>query len=295
MIALIQRHAHERTQAVGLELARAELPEAEVVSVASGDFPTTLRRCFETAVALDHEWTVTLDGDVLLLPGSGRAIRRLMTRMPTRTGHADVLVHDRVTGQARSAGVRLYRTATMGAALREGDWSGTLRPETELMSSLLPAIPWWSPSVLVGLHDHEQYLRDLFRTALVMVWKKADQREALVARWAADPSDEGRALLGGADAALRDDLPFAIDAAAHRDLAEAFLASAGLEDRGPLTTAPEPTDLERLVPESAQRLRRAGLAAERIPNVWRKAGNGARGPALLRYALRKSLDATLPR
>lgn len=295
MIALVQRHAHERTQAAGLELARAELPEAEVVSVAAGDFPTTLRRCFETAVSLDHEWTVTLDGDVLLLPGSGRALRRLMARMPARAGHADVLVHDRVTGLARSAGVRIYRTTTMRTALRVGDWSGTLRPETELMSSLLPAIPWWSPSVLIGLHDHEQYLRDLFRTALVLLRKKAGQRESLVARWAADPSDEGRALLGGAEAALRGDLPFAIDAAAHAELAAAFLASAGLAERGPLTTPPEPKQLERLVPAAAHRLRHAGLAAERIPSVWQKAGNGARGLPLLRYAARKTLDAALRR
>ena len=295
MIALVQRHAHERTQTAGLELARSELPEADVVSVTAGDFPTTLRRCFETAVELDHEWTVTLDGDVLLLPGSGRAIRRVMTRMPARAGHADVLVQDRVTGQARSAGVRIYRTATMRAALREGDWSGTLRPETHLLASLGPTIRPWSPSVLVGLHDHEQYLRDLFRTALVMARKKAGQRESLVARWAADPSDEGRVLLAGAEAALRDDLPFAIDAAAHVDLAAEFLASVGLEERAPLTATPAPTALERLVPAAAQRLRHAGLAAERIPSVWRKAGNGTRGLPLLRYAAGKTFDAALRR
>ena len=289
--ALVQRHAHERTQPVGLELARIELPEAEVVAVAAGDFPTTLRRAFETAVELDREWTVTLDGDVLLLPGAGAAIRRIMTRMPARVGHADLLVQDRVAGQARSAGVRIYRTATMRAALQDGDWSGTLRPESHLLASLEPAIRPWSPSVLVGLHDHEQFLRDLFRTAFVMVRKKSEQREALVARWAADPSDEGRMLLAGARAAQRDDLPFAIDAARYAELAAEALTVAGLTEREPLAQVPDRSDLERGVPAAAQRLRHAGLAAEWIPRVWRKAGNGARGLTLLRYALEKTFEA----
>ena len=290
-IALVQRHAEERTRAVGLELARRELPEAEAVAVAAGDFPATLRRCFETAVALDHEWTVTIDGDVLLLPGSGRALRRIIARMPSRAGHADALVQDRVTGLARSAGVRIYRTSTMRAALEIGDWSGTLRPESHLILSLPDSMAPWSPTVLVGLHDHEQYLRDLFRTSFVMMRKTPRERERLVARWTGSTDDEDRVLLAGAEAALRDDLPFAIDASRYAELAEEFLREAGIEERGPLTRVPDPSDLERRVPAAAQRLRHAGLAAEWIPRVWRKAGNGARGLTLLRYALEKTFEA----
>ena len=290
-MALVQRHAEERTQMVGLELARRELPEAEVATVAAGDFPTTLRRCFETAVALDHAWTVTLDGDVLLLPGAGQAIRRIIARMPSRAGHADALVQDRVTGLARSAGVRVYRTSTMRAALEIGDWSGTLRPESHLILSLPDSMAPWSPTVLVGLHDHEQYLRDLFRTSFVMMRKTPRERDRLVARWTGSTDDEDRVLLAGAEAALRDDLPFVIDASRYAELADEFLRETGIEEREPLTRVPDPSDLERLVPAAAQRLRHAGLAARWIPRVWRKAGNGARGLTLLRYALEKTFEA----
>lgn len=286
--AIVQRHAYERTQVAGLELADRELPGATVTTVAAGDFPATLRACFEKAVELDRPWTLTVDGDVLLLPGSGAVIRQLPGRLPRRAGHLDLLVQDRVTGEARNAGVRLYRTSTMQVALRDGDWSGTLRPETHLLDSL-GAIEKWSPAILVGLHDHEQYLRDLFRTALVMVRKKADQRERLVRLWSerADGPDDA-ALLAGAAAAARSDVPFAIDAASVRELADDFLAGAGLDEKQPLAGPPDGRTLEAAVPAAAQRLRRPSFAAGHLPNVRRKAGNGVRGRSLVRYAIERT-------
>jgi len=294
-VAVIQRHAHERTQEVGLALAVREFPGSTVHAVAAGDFPTTLRRCFELAVELDREWTVTVDGDVLLLPGSGRSILRLIRLMPHRAGHADLLVQDRVTGEARSAGVRVYRTATMRIALEDGDWSGVLRPETHLLESLA-GVESWSPSVLVGLHDHEQYLRDLFRTTLVMARKKAHQRERLLSLWRTRADgDDDRALIAGVEAAERSGIPFAIDAERSSTLAGTFLVAAGLTERPPLEAIPSPESLEALVPRSAQRLRRPGLPARYTPRVWRKLGNGVRGLPLARYAAERTMATVLRR
>ena len=293
--AVVQRHADERTQVAGLETIAREFPGAAIAAVAAGSFPLTLRRCFEAAVELDREWTVTVDGDVLLLPGAGRAIMTLADRAPSTVGHVGLLVHDRVTREIRAAGVRLYRTATMQAALERGDWGGTLRPETELLASLDDVVAW-APSVLVGLHDHEQYLRDLFRTAFVMVRKKAHQRDRLIALWRGRPDDPAdMALVAGALAAGRPELELTFAASDYRALSDAFLLAAGLEERAPLTEAPSPDLLEQLVPAHAQRLRRPGLAARRLPKVWKKAGNGVHGLALLRYALGRTIAVTLRR
>jgi hypothetical protein len=294
-VAVVQRHAHERTHQAGLELAAREFPDATIAAVAAGDFPTTLRRCFETAVELDREWTVTLDGDVLLLPGSGDAVLHLARRLPRRAGHAWFLVHDLVTSEARAAGVRLYRTATMASALERGDWSGRVRPETELLQSL-HGIEHRAPSVLVGLHDHEQYYRDLFRTAFVMARKKPAQREWLLRTWRARAAEpDFRALLAGAEASAASDGPLSFDAADYRELADAFLVGAGLTEKPPLTATPDPHDLERRVPAHALMLRRPGLAARRMPRVWRKAGNGVRGLTLARYALGRTVATALRR
>lgn len=294
-LAIVQRHADERTQEAGLATIAREFPGAAVAAVAAGSFPQTLRRCFETAVALDREWTVTVDGDVLLLPGAGRAIMALADRSPRATGHAGLLVHDRVTREIRPAGVRLYRTSTMRAALERGDWGGTLRPETHLLASLAD-VGAWAPSVLVGLHDHEQYLRDLFRTAFVMARKKAHQRDRLLALWRERPDDpQDRALLAGALAAGRLELELTFAAGDYRALSDAFLLESGLTERAPLAAVPSSDALEQLVPAHARRLRHPGFAARRLPKVWKKAGNGARGAALLRYALGRTLAVALRR
>ena len=291
---MIQRHAHERTCDAGRTLIEREFADvdADVVQVAAGDFPTTLRRCFEQAVEIGNPWTVTVDGDVLLLPGAGAALGELAGHMPHRVGHADVLVHDKVTGMARSAGVRLYRTSTMATALAHGDWSGRERPETQLLASL-DGVVAWSPSVLVGLHDHEQYLHDLFRTAFVMAHKKAHQIVALRQRWVAQHDDvDFLALIAGADAAARRELPTSFDSEAYRGHSDAFLAASGLAEKPALQATPSPEDLEGRVPAAAQMLRRPSLGARRLPAVWRKAGNGTRGVALARYTLRQTFERT---
>jgi hypothetical protein len=294
-VAVIQRHAHERTQEVGLALAVREFPGSTVHAVAAGDFPTTLRRCFELAVELDREWTVTVDGDVLLLPGSGRSILDLGRRLPPRVAHAWFLVQDLVTGEARSAGVRLYRTSTMAAALQRGDWGGRTRPETELLRSL-PDIEHRDPSVLVGLHDHEQFYRDLVRTAFVMIRKKPAQRERLLALWKTHSKDpDFAALVAGGEAAWEDDRPISFEASDYREIASTFLLRSGLREKGPLSRIPDPEQLEALVPRSAQRLRRPGLPARYTPRVWRKLGNGVRGLPLARYAAERTMATVLRR
>jgi len=288
--SVVQRHAYERTCDVGRVIIEREFVGADVVQVAAGDFPTTLRRCFESAVAIGNPWTVTVDGDVMLLAGAGAALRELADRMPRRAGHADVLVHDKVTGMARSAGVRLYRTSTMATALARGDWNGRERPETQLLASL-DGIVSWSPSVLVGLHDHEQYLHDLFRTAFMMARKKAHQIVALRERWVAQHDDvDFLALIAGADAAARRELPTSFDTEAYRASSDAFLAASGLREKAALAATPSPQDLEGRVPAAAQMLRRPSLGARRLPGVWRKAGNGTRGVPLARYALRHTFE-----
>jgi len=288
--SVIQRHAGERTRDAGWAIIAREFPGADIEQIAAGDFPATLRRSFEHAVDAGNPWTVTVDGDVLLLPGAGAALRVLSRRMPRHAGHADVLVHDKVTGEVRSAGVRLYRTVTMAVALERGDWGGRERPETQLLASL-PQVGAWSPSVLVGLHDHEQYLHDLFRTAFVMARKKAHRIAAYRQRWSALLDDpDFRALVAGSDAAASTDLPTSFATEDYRALSDAFLTAAGLPEKPPLSAAPGSAALEALVPAAARMLRRPSLGARRLPAVWRKAGNGVRGVALVRYALRQAAD-----
>jgi len=288
--SVIQRHSNERTRDAGLSTISREFADAEVVQVAAGDFPTTLRRCFESAVDIGNPWTVTIDGDVLLLPGAGVTLAVLARRMSRSAGHADVLVHDKVTGEARSAGVRLYRTSVMARALDHGDWSGRERPETQLLASLEDVVAW-SPAVLVGLHDHEQYLHDLFRTAFIMARKKSHRIAAFRERWSALQADtDFVALLAGAEAAERPELPTSFASEDYRSLSDEFLATSGLTEKPPLHPIPSWHELEAQVPPAAHLLRRPNLGARRLPAVWRKAGNGTRGLALARYALRRGFE-----
>jgi hypothetical protein len=85
---VVQRHADERTRDAGWATISREFPDADRAQVAAGDFPATLRRCYETAVAAGNPWTVTVDGDVILQAelGAGTDRRAAVASMWTLEG-----------------------------------------------------------------------------------------------------------------------------------------------------------------------------------------------------------------
>lgn len=282
-IALVQRHAGERTQEVGLRLAAAQLPFTDVAAVHAGAFPQTLRRALETAVGFGADWTIMLDADVLVLPGALPRLVQLAMEYPQHHACVNACCFDRLTSTARSVGLRCYRTSLIPLALEQAGWEGQVRPETALLELLGRAgHPTSMTSLLCGVHDVEQYYRDLYRTAVVHGVKFRDRGAGRnIARWCTQDDHESRVLVAGA----REGMALgrvALDAERFRSGAETALAGLGLVERSPLAADAE-VDVLGHLDRHLDWLRTSSTFTRNWPALARKLSRKPDQPRRLRF------------
>ncbi len=287
-LCIMQRHVAERTQQVGLDLARRELPGSPAEAVSAGSFSRTLRQCFKRAAEIDAEWTFTMDADVLVVPGSGRILQGIVARLPRSVGHAEFAVFDRVSMQVRHAGVRLYRRDIVARIAEHNDWpsDAVLRPETHLVESLAGLRTAFVPAV-IGIHDFEQYLSDLFRTAALLARKKTKHLPRLMRLWSATPQDpESMMLIAGAELGASGEAPSGLTAESTETFALAALERLGLSEREPLESTSLGLHLLDRIPAVARGLLSPSPLHLALPELAIRSGNGLRGRALMRAGVR---------
>ena len=281
-IALIQRHAGERTQEIGLRLASEQLPFEGVAAVHAGAFPATLRRALETAVDIGADWTIMLDADVLVLPDALSRLVRLASEYPSDHACINACCFDRLTATVRSVGLRCYRTSLIPLALEQHGWEAQVRPETALLGLLGDAgHPTAITSLLCGVHDFEQYYRDLYRTAVVHGVKFRERGAARnIERWATHDDPESQILEAGAREGMELGT-VALDAERFRDAATAALRGLGLVERAPLTAD---DDLDALVhlDRRVDWLRTSTTFTRNLPHLARKLSHKPGQPRRLR-------------
>ena len=244
------RAAGERTEAACIRLAAGEVGADRVSVIREVPFSAALRRGFEAGVAAGRAWTLCLDADVLLAPG---AVAALVAEAEDMAGgdlfEMDARVADKLLGQVRAAGVHLYRTALLPEALEHAAFDPKKRrPETRVKKQMRargyrPA----EAGLVAGLHDHEQYHRDIFRKVFtharkherfmdyaVRYWRRmghgdADLRVAYLS-WCLS-----RAINEHTDFTARpENEKVAIDLRAFPPTLDAILLPAGLSEKAPL-------------------------------------------------------------
>lgn len=165
---VVIRAAGERTEAACARLAALEVGADRVSVIHEVPFSEAVRRGFEIGAAEGRVWTLCLDADVLLAPG---AVAALCSAAEAERGDGedlfelDARVADKLLGQIRSAGVHLYRTAFLDEALRHVSFDPSKRrPETRVKTQMRArGYRTGHVELVAGLHDHEQYHRDIFR------------------------------------------------------------------------------------------------------------------------------------
>jgi hypothetical protein len=183
-LVVVVRTAGERTVETSLQLLSAQLAGRPVVVVDERPFEAALRRSYEVGIERGASWTMTLDGDVLLREGAVAALLAEAQRMPTHYFQIEGRIFDKMTGTYRQAGHRIYRTALLPRALACIPPTGAaIRPEyTALQEMGRVGYPSRRVSLVVGLHDFEQYYRDIYRKAFVHARKHRERVPAMVER-----------------------------------------------------------------------------------------------------------------
>jgi hypothetical protein len=182
-LAIVIRSAGERTLEVCYNLIVSQCG-CSIEIVKERPFESALRRSYEIGIQQNSAWTMTVDADVMLRKGAVRALLAAAEAMPRRYFQLQGRIHDKITGLYRRAGLRIYRTSLLAKAVKMIPSPGDeIRPEqfvTDRMQEL--NYPARNIGYVAGLHDYEQYYRDLYRKAFVHAHKYRDLVSIIIQR-----------------------------------------------------------------------------------------------------------------
>jgi hypothetical protein len=112
---------------------------------------------------------MALDADILLAPDAIAELIRAAELMPPHYVQVQGRIWDKIIGTYRPAGPRIYRTELLKRALEYVPEAGSeIRPESYVLEQMGKlGFPSRRVSQILGLHDFEQYYRDLYRKSFV--------------------------------------------------------------------------------------------------------------------------------
>jgi hypothetical protein len=179
------RTAGERTFSACRRLLLKQVPPSCVAVVIEQPFEKALRRTYEIGIQRQAKWTMTLDADVLLRDGAVKEFIEEAESMPENFLQIEGLIHDKLTGLYRPAGHRIYRTRFLERCLKEIPTNGTeIRPEYVTLRKMERlGCPSRRIGLVAGIHDYEQFYRDIYRKAYVHANKHQVWLAEMVRRW----------------------------------------------------------------------------------------------------------------
>jgi hypothetical protein len=184
-VTVVIRSVGERTEAVCRNLIAQRVPQENIVTVSNAPFSATLADSYRAGIERGLAWTFCVDADVLVLPNAISGLLDVANKLPAEVCETQGLVLDKFFGVRRPAGNHLYRTSLLSKALGlippEGE---DIRPECYTLNKMAGAgHPWVETPLVLGLHDFEQYHRDIFRKCYVHARKHDSQMHLLVDYW----------------------------------------------------------------------------------------------------------------
>lgn len=211
-LIVVIRSAGERTAFACKTLVCNEIPAEQVQVLQLSPFEEALRESYRIGINSGNKWLITIDADVLPRKGFIDKIATLCLSVSENVFSFKAMVYDKFFSKHRMAGFRVYRCSMLKEALSLVPKNGEqIRPE-EYTVKLMEANGYQRKvfEYVVGLHDYEQYYKDLYRKAFFHATKHPQQVAENLARWKvlSNSDNDYRVMIKGAvDGLLSDDSP----------------------------------------------------------------------------------------
>ncbi len=184
MIEAFVRSASERTSEMAASLLGEVGVLQEVASVEMSPSSVALEYCLREGRKRGAEWVMICDGDVLTNLGSVEQLVGQLGELESKDLVVISRVVDKLFGEIRTGGIRVYRSSVVDLLDAEVLCIGSTRPDSSLIPQMRQAgYRAMESSVVVGLHDYEQYYRDLYRKGYFHYVKHASFRQRLLESW----------------------------------------------------------------------------------------------------------------
>lgn len=187
-ITVIIRSVGERTEQLCRELILDQgIPVENLFIINEAPFSAALRKSFEIGLANGLPWTLCNDADVLLRPGAIEQLIILAEQQKPNVCEVQGYILDKFFGGPRRGGPHLYRTKLINKVIDcIPPESESIRPESDALGAMeAQGYPYRSFCYLTGIHDFEQYYRDIFRKCFVQAHKHHTHTELFLNVWRA--------------------------------------------------------------------------------------------------------------
>lgn len=182
---VVIRSAGERTRNVCKEIILNELPEPDVKIIELTPFEEALRESYKIGIQSNKEWLITIDADVIPRHGFINSISTLTKKVSDDLFAFKPMIYDKILMKYRLAGIRVYRNKHLKEAYKFIPYDGLqIRPEEYTVNKMEEA--GYKTKIFEyvgGLHDFEQYYRDIYRKAFFHSTKHLSQVAELIEHW----------------------------------------------------------------------------------------------------------------
>lgn len=181
---VVIRSSNERTEKLCLDLVKKQAGTHEVIVLHEKPFKRALEEGYRRAIEKKTKWLITVDADMLILPGAIKTLCSQAEEMPEHYIQLQGRIFDKISGDVRKAGPRIYRVSLLEKALRFSKKSeDTIRPESFVISAMSDAgHPSRYISYVTCIHDFEQYYADLYRKSIVHANKHKEILSRIILR-----------------------------------------------------------------------------------------------------------------
>lgn len=184
-LTVIIRTVGERTTALCHELLKKQISDNNIHIIFEIPFTKAVRKTFEIGMNDNRKWTFVVDADVLVKPGIIDEIIEYGEATCRNVFKIEGKVIDKFLDSPREAGTHLYRTRLMDHALELVPPSNmSIRPETHVRNAMnKKGYPYIKTEIMTGLHDFEQYYRDIYRKCFVQSKKHHNRVLNIIKEW----------------------------------------------------------------------------------------------------------------
>lgn len=202
-ITVVARGAGERTEKLCLELLTQQIDEENVHLISAAPFAVAHKNSLELGVKEGRKWTMIIDADVLVASNVIERFYKKAESMPKSVFELHSQMLDRFFGGVRYGGIKMYRTSMLNEAIGHVPEAGSqFRPETHMLKQMHKRKHWWIlTDIVAGIHDFEQYYKDIFRKGYTHGVKFDDFTKTLMPYWQrmAEKDKDFEILLKGFD------------------------------------------------------------------------------------------------
>lgn len=183
---VVIRAAGERTVKVCEKLIREEIGgKAECITIECTPFEEAIKKAFRIGIESGRKWLVTVDADVLIKKGGIVDLINFGDSMSRKVFQYEGYLYDGLLLKYRQGGVKVYRGDLLPRAISMIPEPGTqIRPETYTQNKMAKSgYKRKRVEVVAGVHDYEQFYKDVYRKCYVHAVKHQEEVLELLPKW----------------------------------------------------------------------------------------------------------------